>query len=240
MGDLVGDIAAHRRKPEQPQHRQEDCERQQGRCKAAVPWAISQPEMQPDASMHPDHDQCDRLSHANVGRVDPERPYGRVVCVGKAVEAVDDPRGDDVVDQQQRHQQPGDNLEGLADRHPKRPAKIQRPEHQKDMDDDRTVEKAGADGIAPYQQEDKATFFRCMNGDQPERMVADMHQHEQEHDQTRAQSGSPDGSVGKQGMSRRYGFNPPLDGCSQMRSDRLTKTGHEYRHATFVYGLSSE
>jgi hypothetical protein len=55
-------------------------------------------------------------------------------------------------------------------------------------------------------------------------VVAEVHDHENEDHQTRAEPGLSDRAIGKQGGGWRNGLDPILDGCSQMHSDGLTTT----------------
>ena len=158
---------AHRGKAEQGENRQNDCKRQHDGGNRCVPGAIAQPEMNSDAAVKPDDHKHDRLAQAAEGPNDPQIAHDRLVGVVVAIDLVDDARRNDVVDQEERYQQSGEDLKGFPRRHDQGPSPIEHSQHEQDMEDQRPVKKHGSDRIAPYGHEPMLRAFRRAERNQP-------------------------------------------------------------------------
>ena len=109
--------------------------------------------------MRPDHDQRDGLPHADCRRGDPQRAHHIFVGVADIVQFVKQARSDDMLGDEQRDQQPENDLRGLARRHDQRAPAIERDQRQHEMDEQRTVEQDRRRRVAPHGEKDVPAFL---------------------------------------------------------------------------------
>ena len=188
--DGVSDRRSHRRdrlagmrKAEQCQDREQDGDDQKPRRGARIPAAIAQPEIEAEAAMCPDDDQSDGLPNAHCRCVDPQRPHHIFVIVPDVVQFVEQACSDDVLRDEQRDQQPEQDLRGLARRHDQRAPAVERHQHQHEMHEQRPVEQNRRRRIAPRGDKDLPPRLRSFERDQVEGVIGEMGDDEHHHHQ---------------------------------------------------------
>ena len=154
---------------------------------ARVPRLQAQPEVQAHAAVQPGDDQQNRLKRALLGDEFPQDQHDVDVAVFDAVEFVEQPRADDMLDQQDRDDQAEHDLAGLPARHAQRAPLVEPPQHQRQMGRHGAVQRHGADRIAPQREEPRAAALELLERDQAERMVGQMRRDISEQHQARPQ-----------------------------------------------------
>ncbi len=99
--------------------------------------------------MCPDDHQQQRLAHPEVGAQLPVVQQDGRVRIIKAEPFESEPRDDHVHGQQRQDGEPEHELQRFQGRHAQIPAKVERPERQAEMHQQRTVQKDGANRVPP-------------------------------------------------------------------------------------------
>ncbi len=115
--------------------------------------------MHADAAMRPGHNEQDVLEDAEHRREHPEHQNDVDVVVVDAVEQLEHPRAERVLDEQERHGQAEQHLGILEGLQPERAALIERVENKREMGEERAIEQHDADPAAPEADEDVAAHI---------------------------------------------------------------------------------
>jgi len=141
------------------------------------PVAPSHPEPGAEAGMTPDEEKGDRLAR-RVGGARPERPQnGRIVAADTGQERLHS-GGDHMGYQQKGQAQAEDDLQGFADRHPQRLAAIEAVERHQEVREQGAIKHDGSGQALPHKREHMPARFHGSDGNEAERMIEKMAEHE--------------------------------------------------------------
>ena len=158
-----------------------------GQC-VAIPGLQAPGEVHPDAGMHPDHQRQRELAGDAFPSADQQRPQHPGIAGFDAVEFMGQPRADDM-DHAQRHDQDAEApLQPLPVRQLQRAAVVERPQGEREVDQQGAVENGLAGGIVPDEDEPAAASFENAQRDQAEGVIKEMRNDIEEEDVARPEA----------------------------------------------------
>jgi hypothetical protein len=170
-------------KTQETEHRhQHRCYQQPG-SGGRVPIAVAQPEMQAEAAMRPDHQQCEDLLDAGRRRIDPQRPGDEFVVDVYAGHRSVDAHADDVLGDQQRNEKAEQDLRGLLGGHLQRALEIKRAQHENDVDGRGAIEEDSSRKRTPWLGQPFEAGIGHIYRNEVQRQIGEMHGHEDHEDQ---------------------------------------------------------
>ena len=227
QGDQLAGMGEGKQRDDRHQHRGDKQPGGRGR----VPAAVAQPEMQPEAAMHPDDHDRDGLGQPDAGIGDPQHADDELVCVGHRGQFVEDAGAHDMLGEQQRDGEARRHLRRLAQRHDQAAPAVEAAQHQRDVHQHRPVEQDRPDGIAPDGEEPQPAGLRRLERDQVERQIAEMHDDERHHHQPGSQPGVAQHPLRQPGMRRgRRLLRRGLQGCHLWTIHAARLAGAGLRH----------
>jgi hypothetical protein len=130
--------------------------------------------VQADAAVCPDDQQQQCLAHPEVRVQLPEVQQDRRVGIREVEPFESEPRADGVHGEQWQDGKPEHELHSFQGRHAQVPAKIERPERQAVMQQQRPVQHDGAKRISPQPQEPFAAVIHRRQRHQPQCVIGKM------------------------------------------------------------------